>query len=67
MRKVSSHLLSPQIENVLITGNPPPVTTITRRKVEAAARSLGFIQVKSLAMPDGRPIWIWWREGAKSS
>jgi hypothetical protein len=60
-------LLSPQIENALITGNPPPVTTITRRKVEAAARSLGFIQVKSFAMPDGRPIWIWWREGAKSS
>ena len=60
-------LLSPQIENALITGNPPPVTTITRRKVEAAARSLGFIPVKSFTMPDGRTIWIWWRERAKSS
>ena len=59
-------LLSPQIENALITGNPPPVTTITRRKVEAAARSLGFIPVKSFTMPDGRTIWIWWRERAKS-
>jgi hypothetical protein len=60
-------LLSPQIENALITGNPPPVTTITRRKVEAAARSLGFIRVKSFTMPDGRTVWIWWRERAKSS
>ena len=60
-------LLSPQIENALITGNPPPVTTITRRKVEMAARSLGFIRVKSFTMPDGRTIWIWWRERAKSS
>lgn len=59
-------LLSPQTENALITGNPPPVTTITRRKVEAAARSLGFIPVKSFTMPDGRTIWIWWRERAKS-
>jgi hypothetical protein len=57
-------LVSPQAENVLITGNPPPVTTITRRKVEAAARSLGFIPVKSFTMPDGRTIWIWWRERA---
>ena len=55
-------LVSPQVENALITGNPPPVTTITRRKVEAAARSLGFIPVKSFTMPDGRTIWIWWRE-----
>ena len=58
-------LLSPQPENALITGDPPPVTTITRRKVEAAARSLGFIPVKSFTMPDGRTIWIWWRERAK--
>jgi 4-amino-4-deoxy-L-arabinose transferase-like glycosyltransferase len=60
-------LLSPQTENALITGNPPPVTTITRKKVEAAARSLGFIPVKSFTMPDGRIIWIWWRERGQIS
>jgi hypothetical protein len=55
-------LLSPQPENALITSDPPQVTTITRRKVEAAARSLGFARLKSFTMPDGRTIWIWWRE-----
>jgi hypothetical protein len=60
-------LLSPQPENALITGDPPPVTTITRKKVEAAARSLGFIPVKSFTMPDGRTIWIWWRERGQNS
>jgi len=55
-------LLSPQPENALITGEPSPYATITRRKVEAAARSLGFAPVKSFTMPDGRTIWIWWRE-----
>jgi hypothetical protein len=60
-------LLSPRPENALITGDPPPVTTITRRKVEAAARSLGFIPVKSFTMPDGRAIWIWWRERSQNS
>jgi hypothetical protein len=60
-------LLLPQAENALITGSPPPVTTITRKKVEAAARSLGFIPVKSFTMPDGRTIWIWWRERGQST
>jgi hypothetical protein len=60
-------LLSPQAENALITGEPPSVTTITRRKVEAAARSLGFARVRSFTMPDGRTIWMWWREGGRSS
>jgi hypothetical protein len=56
-------LLSPQVENAVVTGVPPRVTTITRAKVEAAARSLGYVREKSFAMPDGRKIWIWWREG----
>jgi hypothetical protein len=56
-------LLSPQPENALITGDPSNIETITRAKVEAAARSLGFVRVKSFTMPDGRTIWIWWREG----
>jgi Dolichyl-phosphate-mannose-protein mannosyltransferase len=56
-------LLSPQPKNALVTGDPPPSgATITRSKVEAAARPLGFKPVKSFAMPDGRTIWIWWRE-----
>jgi 4-amino-4-deoxy-L-arabinose transferase-like glycosyltransferase len=60
-------LLSPQPENALITGDPPSVTSITRKKVEAAARSLGFVRLKSFTMPDGRTIWIWWRERGQSS
>ena len=55
-------LTSPKPENALVTADPPPQTTITRSKVEAAARSLGFTPVKSFTMPDGRTIWIWWRE-----
>ena len=59
-------LLSPQPVNALITGEPPTVTSITRKKVETAARSLGFIRLKSFTMPDGRKIWIWWRESERS-
>jgi hypothetical protein len=59
-------LLSPQPVNALITGEPPTVTSITRKRVEAAARSLGFIRLKSFTMPDGRKIWIWWREPERS-
>jgi hypothetical protein len=55
-------LLSPRPENELITGEARPGSTVTRSKVEAAARSLGFVRVKSFTMPDGRMIWIWWRE-----
>jgi 4-amino-4-deoxy-L-arabinose transferase-like glycosyltransferase len=55
-------LLSPQPENALVTFDPSPYAKITRRKVEAAARSLGFARAKSFAMPDGRTLWIWWRE-----
>ena len=56
-------LLSPPRENALIIGNPPPSgSTITRSKVEAAARALGFAPVKTFTMPDGRNLSIWWRE-----
>jgi hypothetical protein len=55
-------LLAPNQVNALVTGEPPPNgSSITRRKVEQAARSLGFVRVRSLAMPDGRRIWLWWR------
>lgn len=59
-------LLSPTPENALITGDPPGAT-ITRRKVEAAARALGFIPVRSFTMPDGRNIRMWWRERGPNS
>jgi hypothetical protein len=60
-------LLSPTRENALVTGEAPPGGTITRRKVEVAARSLGFVPVKSFTMPDGRKIRIWWQERAAPS
>jgi len=60
-------LLSPRRQNALIIGDPSPRATITRSKVEAAARSLGFTPVKSFTMPDGRTIWIWWREPGLNS
>jgi hypothetical protein len=55
-------LLAPRRENALVTGEPRPGSTITRTKVEAAARSLGFRRLKSFTLPDGRMIWLWWRE-----
>jgi hypothetical protein len=59
-----SQLVAPRPENVLITGEERPNATITERKVEAAARSLGFVRLKQFTLPDGRKIWAWWREGA---
>jgi hypothetical protein len=55
-------LTSPVRVNELITGEPPPNgSTVSRQKAEAAGRSLGFVRVKSFALPDGRKLWIWWR------
>jgi hypothetical protein len=54
-------LVSPERRDVVITGEELPGATITRSKVEQAARSLGFVRVKSMALPDNRRIWIWWR------
>jgi hypothetical protein len=54
---------SPRRENALVTGVPPPNgSSITRSKVEVAARSLGFRRIKTFRLPDGRQIWLWWRE-----
>ena len=56
---------SPARENALVTGEPPPNgSSITRSKVEAAARSLGFKRIRTFTLPDGRTIWLWWRAGA---
>jgi hypothetical protein len=59
-------LLSSEPANALVIGDRPGAK-ITRRKAEAAARSLGFIPVKSFTMPDGRRIQMWWRERAQNS
>jgi hypothetical protein len=64
-------LLSPRRVNALAIGDPSPVKRprikITRSKVEAAARSLGFAPVRSFRMPDGRTIWMWWRAPRKNA
>jgi hypothetical protein len=63
-------LVSPRRVNALVISDPSPVKhpkiKITRSKVEAAARSLGFTPVRSFRMPDGRTIWMWWREPPKA-
>ena len=54
--------------NLLIVGERGPGTTgihLSRPRVEAAGRQLGFRPVKSLTAPDGREVAVWWR-GAKS-
>jgi hypothetical protein len=53
-------LLSPP-HNALVSFDPSERAKITRWKVEAAARALGFRPEKSFTMPDGRKLWIWWR------
>jgi hypothetical protein len=58
-------LLFPKRVNAIITGAPPVNgSTVSRSRAEAAARSLGFARERSFTMPDGRTIWIWWRERA---
>jgi len=56
-------LALPRQTNALVVGRPPPNgSSVTRGKVEAAAHSLGFVPVRSFTMPDGRRIWVWWRD-----
>jgi hypothetical protein len=58
---------SPRRENALVTGEPPPNgSSISRAKVEAAARSVGFRRIREFRLPDGRPIWLWWRDGGQT-
>jgi len=64
---VASYRRQLQPRNALVTGDPPPNgATITRWKVEAAARPLGFRPVKSFTLPDGRTIRLWWRKSGQS-
>ena len=50
--------------NLLVTGQRGPGTpgiVLTRSRVEAAARSLGFQPVRRFVLPDGRTLTMWWR------
>jgi 4-amino-4-deoxy-L-arabinose transferase-like glycosyltransferase len=50
--------------NLLITGERGPGTPgirLTRPRVEAGARSLGFKPVRLFTLPDGRKLTMWWR------
>jgi len=50
--------------NLLVTGQRGPGTpgiVLTRSRVEAAARSLGFKQARRFTLPDGRRLTAWWR------
>jgi 4-amino-4-deoxy-L-arabinose transferase-like glycosyltransferase len=51
--------------NMVIVGERGPGITgiyLTRRRVEAAARELGFDPVKNFTAPDGRQLTVWWRK-----
>ena len=50
--------------NLLVVGERGPGVTgihLSRPRVEAAGRQLGFRPVKSLTAPDGREVTVWWR------
>jgi hypothetical protein len=50
--------------NLLVVGERGPGTTgihLTRRRVEAAGRRLGFRPVRNFTAPDGRELAVWWR------
>jgi hypothetical protein len=50
--------------NLLVVGDPGPGVPgiqLTRRRVEAAGRSLGFRPVRDFTAPDGRRLTVWWR------
>lgn len=52
--------------NLLVTGERGPGAPgirLTRRRVEAGARSLGFKPVRRFTLPDGRELIVWWRGG----
>jgi 4-amino-4-deoxy-L-arabinose transferase-like glycosyltransferase len=51
--------------DALITGQERTASGISRQAVEEAARSLGFVKIGTLRMPDGRKIWMWWRNNPR--
>jgi 4-amino-4-deoxy-L-arabinose transferase-like glycosyltransferase len=58
-----------QPPNLVVTTDPGPAEyqpRVTQSYVEAAARSLGFEQVASFRLPDGRESRIWWLDRGAS-
>jgi 4-amino-4-deoxy-L-arabinose transferase-like glycosyltransferase len=58
-----------QPPNLVVTTDPGPAEyrpSVTQSYVEAAARSLGFEQVASFRLPDGRESRIWWLDRGAS-
>jgi hypothetical protein len=56
-----------QPPNLVVTTDPGPAEfrpPVNQSYVEAAARSLGFEQVVSFRLPDGRETRIWWLDRA---
>lgn len=56
--------------NLLVTGGRGPGTpgiVLTRSRVEAAARGLGFVPVREFTLPDGRTLTAWWRSAEDST
>jgi hypothetical protein len=50
--------------NLLVVGERGPGSTgihLSRPRVEAAGRQLGFRPVRSITAPDGREVAVWWR------
>ena len=50
--------------NLLVVGERGPGATgihLTRPRVEAAGRQLGFRPVRDFTAPDGRELTVWWR------
>jgi Dolichyl-phosphate-mannose-protein mannosyltransferase len=56
--------------NLLVVGERGPGITgihLTRSRVEAAARDLGFRPVRNFTTPDGRELTVWWRARGRSA
>jgi hypothetical protein len=50
--------------NYLVTADPAPNEfrgKVTQAYAETAARDLGFVEVESMLLPDGRETRLWWR------
>ena len=55
--------------NLVVTTDPGPAEYkpfVSQPYVEAAARSLGFAQVTSFRLPDGRASRVWWLDRERS-
>ena len=55
------------VDALLVARPRPGVTrTLTVAKVEAGARATGFHPIRDFRLPDGRPLFVWWRDRVKA-